>query len=85
MIKEPTYTLDTSSSCMNLIFTSQPNFMTESGVHSSLHSNCQYNVEIIYPPPYVREVWHYKDAYTELIRQVINWQRLFLKTNVNGK
>ena len=47
----------------------------ESGVHSSLHSNChhqitfaKFNLEILYPPPYVREVWHNKDANTELIR-----------------
>ena len=67
----------------------------ESGVHPSLHSNCYYqiifakfNLEIVYLPPYVREVWHYKDANTELIRRAINefnWQRVFLNTNVNEK
>ena len=34
------------------------------------------------------EVWHYKDANTELIRRAINefnWQRAFLNTNVNEK
>ena len=34
------------------------------------------------------EVWHYKDANTELIRRAINevnWQRAFLITNVNEK
>ena len=34
------------------------------------------------------EVWHYKDANTELIRRAINefnWQRVFLNTNVNEK
>ena len=67
----------------------------ESGVHPSLHSNCyhqiifaKFNLEIVYLPPYVREVWHYKDANTELIRRAINefnWQRAFLNTNVNEK
>ena len=67
----------------------------ESGVHPSLHSNCyhqiifaKFNLEIVYLPPYVREVWHYKDANTELIRRAINefnWQRVFLNTNVNEK
>ena len=36
----------------------------------------------------MREVWHYKDANTELIRRAINefnWQRAFLNTNVNEK
>ena len=74
VILEPTHILDTSSSCIDLIFTSKPNL---TGVHSSLHSNChqiifaKFNLEIVYPPPYVREVWHYKDANTELIRQAI--------------
>ena len=67
----------------------------ESGIHPSLHSNCyhqiifaKFNLEIVYLPPYVREVWHYKDANTELIRRAINefnWQRAFLNTHVNEK
>ena len=85
--------LSTSSSCIDLIFTSQPNLITESGVHSSLHSNCyhliifaKFNLEVVYPPSW--EVWHYKDANTELIRRAINefnWQRAFLNTSVNEK
>ena len=42
VIKEPIHILDTSSSCIDLIFTSQPNLIIESGVHSSLHSNCHH-------------------------------------------
>ena len=64
VIKELTHILDTSSSsCTDLIFMSQPNLIIESGVHSSLHSNChhqiifaKFNLEIVYPPPYVWEV-----------------------------
>ena len=33
MINEPTYILESSSSCIELIFTSQSNLITESGVH----------------------------------------------------
>ena len=33
IIKEPTHILDNSSSCIDLIFTSQPNLITESGVY----------------------------------------------------
>ena len=99
-IKEPTHILDTSSSCIDLTFTLQPNLIIESGVHSSLHSSCHYQIsfakfslEIVYPPPYVREVWHYEvwhyeDANTELIRWAINefnCQRAFLNTIVNEK
>ena len=95
MIKEPTHILDTFSSCIDLIFMSQPNLIIESGVHLSLLSNCnhqtifgKFNLEVVYPPPYVREVWHYKYANAELIRQAVNefnWQRAFLNTNVNEK
>ena len=34
VIKEPALIVDTSSSCIYLIFTSQPNLIIESGVHS---------------------------------------------------
>ena len=34
VIKEPALILDTSASCIDLIFTSQPNLIIESGVHS---------------------------------------------------
>ena len=37
IINEPTYILKNSSSCIDLIFTSQPNLIIESGVHPSLH------------------------------------------------
>ena len=37
IINEPTHILDPSSSCIDLVFTSQPNLVTESGVHPSLH------------------------------------------------
>ena len=95
MIKEPTHILDTSSSYIDPIFTSQPSLIIVSGVHSSLHSNChhqiisaKFNLEVVYLSQYVREVWHYKDGNTELIRQAINefnWQRAFLNINVNEK
>ena len=95
IIKEPTHISNTSSSCIDLIFTSQPNLITDSGVHSSLHSNChhqivfaKFNLHIVYPPPYLREIWHYREANTRLIRRAIkefNWERAFSNTNVNEK
>ena len=95
IIKEPTHMSNTSSSCIDLIFTSQPNLITDSGVHSSLHSNChhqivfaKFNLHVVYPPPYLREIWHYREANTRLIRRTIkeiNWERAFSNTNVNKK
>ena len=63
VVKELRHILDTSSLCIDLIFTSQPNLILESGFHSSVHSNCphqiifaKFNLEIVYSPPYVREI-----------------------------
>ena len=44
IITEPTHILDNSSSCIDLIFTSQPNLITESGVYPSLHPNCHHQL-----------------------------------------
>ena len=69
LIKEPTHILGNSSSCIDLIFTSHPSLVMESGVYPSLHSNChhqityaKFNLKIYYPPPYEREIWHYQKA-----------------------
>ena len=76
---EPTHILNNSSSCINLIFNSQPNLLIESGVHPSLHPNChhqiifaKFNLDIVYPPPYAREIWHYQKANIDLIKRAIN-------------
>ena len=44
VINEPTHILDNSMSCIDLIFTSQPSKIMDSGVHSSLHSNCHHQI-----------------------------------------
>ena len=95
LIQEPTHILNSSSSCIDLIFTSQPNLVMESGIHSSLHSNCHHqivfaklNLSIFYPPPYERTVWYYERANTELIRRAIDqfdWVRALSNVNVDEK
>ena len=44
VINEPTHILDNSKSCIDLIFTSQPNMIIGSGVHPLLHSNCHHQI-----------------------------------------
>ena len=63
LIAEPTHVLENSSSCIDLIFTNQPNLIMDSGVYPSLHSKCHHqviytklNLQKEYPPPYTREV-----------------------------
>ena len=95
MINEPTHILESSSSCVALIFPSQPNLITESGVRSSLHPNshhqiifAKFNLEIPYPPPYFHDAWHYQDANTDLIRRandMFDWDRTLVNTKVHEK
>ena len=95
LINELAQILQNSSSCIDLIFTSQPNLVIESGVDSSLHVSChhqivfaKFNLKICYPPPYSRQVWYFKEAEIDLIRRALNdsnWERAFSNTNVNEK
>ena len=92
---ETTHILENSSSCIDLIFTLQPNLSVESGTQPSLHPNCHHqiiyaksNLEVLYPPPYTREVWHYKDSNVDLIRRSINefdWDSAFANKHVDEK
>ena len=87
--------MNNSFSCIDLIFTTQPNLVMESGVHSSLHANChhqlpyvKFNLNVFYPPPYEWEVWHYKLANSDCIQRAIknfDWEKAFLNVDVNKK
>ena len=78
-----------------MIFTSQPNLVTESGVHSSLHPNCHHrivfakiNLKICYPPPCEREIWHYEKANADIIPKSIDqfpWDNRFSNLDVDQK
>ena len=95
IINEPTHIIGDSSSCIDLIFTSQQNLVMESGVHSSLHPNChhqityaKFSLKIYYPPPYEREIWHYEKANVDHIRRSVDefsWERCFANISVNNK
>ena len=95
IINEANHISNNSSSCIGLIFTSQPNLVTESGVHYSLHTNCyhqityaKFNLNVIYPLPYEREVWYYKLANSECFQRVIanyDWEKAFYNIDVNKK
>ena len=79
--------------CIDLIFTTQPNLVVESGVHSLLHASChhhitfpEFNLKIHYHPPYEWEVWHYQNANVDQIRQATSqfpWDNRFANINVN--
>ena len=62
LIDDPIHISGKSSSCIDLIFTSQWNMVVNSGVHPSLHANyhqivlAKFELKMYYPPPYEREV-----------------------------
>ena len=89
-----------SSSYIDMIFTSQPNLVMESGTHFSLHPNChhqmtyaKFNLNIYYSPPYEQEICHYEKANVrKLIEDHItrstdefSWEKCFVNTSVNDK
>ena len=84
---------DNYRSCINLIFTSQPNLVVDFGTHSSLHENCyhqivysKFDLKIFYPPPYERTVWHYQQADTQLIKRPLesfDWKNAVSNGNPN--
>ena len=74
MIHKRTHILSNSSSCIDLIFTNQPNLVIDSGTHPSLHPNCHHqiihckiNLKVEYPPPYQKHVWNYAKANKDTI------------------
>ena len=79
LINSTTHTIGNSSSCVDLIFTQQPNMVTFSGVHAPLHNNCHHqkafghiNILIEYPQPYHRLIWDYSNVDILNIRKCIS-------------
>ena len=67
----------------------------DSGVDLSLHPKCHHQIiysklslKIVYPPPYIREIWNYNRAKTNLMNHTIencDWPSLFLGKDVHQK
>ena len=96
IIKEATHLLpDRLPSCIDLIFSNQPELVLESGVHASLYNTCHHqiifakiNFKINLPPPYKRKVWEYKKAEVDLIKRSISkfkWVDAFRNIDTNAQ
>ena len=93
VISDPTHILPNSSSCIDLIFTNQPNLVTESGVYPSLHPKCHHqivfvklNLNVEYPPLYECLIWDYKNADIPSINcaiEIFDWGNSFKDKNVH--
>ena len=98
LINEPT-NLEPNKrvTCIDLIFASQPNLVSDSGVHPSLFRTCHHQIihakidlKVYLPPPYDREVWSYDRAEVEQINRAItlfDWENILspLETNEQVK
>ena len=86
LINTPTHILPNSESCIDLIFTSQPNLISESGVHASLFPRCHHqiiyakvNLKVYYPPSKA-ELTKIKKSLSQ-----INWHNALKDLNVNDQ
>ena len=88
LIRDPTnFEPNKNPSCIDLIFTDQPNLVLESGTRSSLDSfchhqitYCRFNFKIPPPPPFKRKIWLYDNANVSSIKRSIcnfPWRQLF--------
>ena len=87
LISDATHILPQSTSCIDLIFTDQPNYIIDCGTHPSLNKNCNHqitfcklNLKVEYPPPYQHLVWNFKKSNNDTIKgaiEIVNWNSLF--------
>ena len=87
LINKTTYCVNGNSSCIDLIFTSNANLVTDFGVGPTRYEKCRHdlifgkiNFNIHVPPPFYRDIWVYKIANVEMIQTSIidfNWKRTF--------
>ena len=94
IIKKPTHIQGKSVSCIDLILSSQPNLVSVcSAIHSSLYQSyhhqivlAKFNLKVHYPPPYEREVWHFKKreyrSYQEAHHE-FPWERSLANLDIN--
>ena len=84
LTSEPTHLMGGSKSCIDLIFTDQPNLVIETGVHPSLHERCHHqifhghkSVSNIAMPPYNRRISYYDKAdFVNIMKsiEICRWQ-----------
>ena len=76
LINQPTHFVNKTSSCINLIFSSDLNITKNCGIEKTIHEKCHHdiiygtwNLNVPLSPPYYREIWDYKHANTENIQK----------------
>ena len=87
LINEPTYFVNKTSSCIDLIFSSDLNITRNCGIEKTIHEKCHRNIiygtlnfNVPLPLPLYREIWNYKHANTENTQKAISmfdWHKAF--------
>jgi hypothetical protein len=97
LVTEPTYIVSNACTCVDLVYTDQPNLITQNSINPSLHKNCHHQVNHFQlnlicspPPPYQRFIWHFGRAKkVELLRamRMYDWERALLlrQTNIDDQ
>ena len=95
LIDKPTHVINNSMSCIDFLFCTNQNVISNVGVDISLFKKCHHNIihgkfdiRIPLPPVYVREVWDYSKANVENIKKAVsyfNWKRAFQNLSVDEK
>ena len=94
IIDKPTHFTKKSSSCIDLIFTSNPGMLVDSGIEKSFSSSRHHDVIYgknnfrVLPPPHFRTVWDHKNSdaiSTQRAIENFNWQHVFERKTINEK
>ena len=79
IIDKPTHVIDNSMSCIDLIFCTDQNAISNYGIDVSMFKKCHHNIihgkidiHVPLPPAYVCDVWDYNKANIENIKKAIS-------------
>ena len=82
IISEPIHIPSHSSSCIDVIFSNNSNFVLDGGVHPSLHphfhqqfTHCKFNFKVEYLPRFQSLVWNSKNP-------IVMWLKKLLKESI---
>ena len=95
IIDKPTHVINNSMSCIDLIFCTNQNIISNYGVDFLMFKKCHHNIihskiniRVPLPRVYVREVWDYNKEHAENIKKAVsnfNWNKALENLSVDEK
>ena len=92
---KPTHVINTSMSCIDLIFCTNQSVISNHGVDVSIFDKCHHNIiygkiniRVPLPSTYVQGVWEYEEANIDNIKKAIStfdWNKAFENLSVDEK